>query len=244
MKTPLILYKILSKIALRKKRRQYYRTLYRSHLYKRQNDISIPKNILDHVTLLIHGQGNKVNIGQINIPRKGNLSIEIYGCNNRISISDGVRIHQLRLTIGEGYQNAPTAHNSAIYIGKNCVINDTEIFTSHSNATIEIGEDCMFSTGIVIRHTDSHPIYELGSNQHINRVDTLKIGNHVWVGWHVCIWKNVTIADDCILGAHAVVAKSFTEPHCAIDGNPARIIRRNITWESAHTKEFIENTLN
>lgn len=85
-------------------------------------------------------------------------------------------------------------------------------------------------------------IYELGSTQHINRVDTLKIGNHVWVGWHASIWKNVCIADDCIIGAYAVVTKSFSEPHCAIAGNPARVVRRNITWEHAYTEEYIENS--
>ena len=42
-------------------------------------------------------------------------------------------------------------------------------------------------------------------------------------------------------GAHAVIAKSFSEAHCAIAGNPAKIIRRGITWNSEHTVDFIEN---
>lgn len=151
-------------------------------------------------------------------------------------------IPYLNITIGESHRDTPPAHNSSISIGEGTSFLETSIVTPHSNAKIDIGSQCIFSVGIDIRHTDSHPIYELGSTQHINRVDTLKIGNHVWVGWHASIWKNVCIADDCIIGAYAVVTKSFSEPHCAIAGNPARVVRRNITWEHAYTEEDIENS--
>lgn len=235
------LYRLLSKIAPAKKQRRYWKKRYRLCKISEQNDIRIPDNVLEHVELVIRGHDNKVDIGNIRFNPRGRLRIEIYGHNNNITIKDGVWCNFLNLTIGESYQNAPAAHNSLIMIGEGSTFQQTDIFTSHSNAQIMIGENCMFSYGVVIRHTDSHPIYELGSQKHINRVSALKIGNHVWVGWHVSIWKNVHIADDCILGAHAVVAKSFHEPHCAIAGNPARIIRRNIMWESAHTRDFIEN---
>ena len=100
----------------------------------------------------------------------------------------------------------------------------------------------MFSYGIHIRHTDAHPIYELGTNNIINTVNTLSIGSHVWVGYNAHILKNVHIADNCIIGCNAVVAKSFKEPHCAIAGNPAKIIKNNIHWVREQTLDFIENT--
>lgn len=239
MKT--VLFRFLSKIALQKKQRQYWKTRYQLLINHKNNDINIPDYALKHVELHIRGHHNKVNIGKIHFPSKGRLRIKIYGNNNSISISDDVRCSRLDITVGESSPSSPSAHNTSVSIGAKSTFLDTTIFTSHSNARIEIGSGCMFSSGIVIHHTDSHPIYELGNPRPINGVDTLKIGNHVWVGLAVTIWKNVTIADDCILGAHAMIAKSFHTPHCAIAGNPARIIRRNITWESTHTKEYIEN---
>lgn len=239
MKT--VLFRFLSKIAFRKKWRRYWENRYRLLINNKHNDINIPNDALMHVDLSIRGRHNKVNIGKIHVDTKGILRIKIYGDNNSISINDDVICKRLDITVGESCPSSPSAHNTSVSIGSKSTFVDTTIFTSHSNARIEIGSECMFSQGIVIQHTDSHPIYELGNPHHINRVDTLKIGNHVWVGLAVTIWKNVTIADDCILGAHAMIAKSFHEPHCAIAGNPARIIRRNITWESIHTKEYIEN---
>lgn len=50
------------------------------------------------------------------------------------------------------------------------------------------------------------------------------IGNNVWIGEGVAILPNVTIGDNCIVGANAVVTKSFSE-NCIIGGNPAKIIK-------------------
>lgn len=42
--------------------------------------------------------------------------------------------------------------------------------------------------------------------------------------------KNVTIPDECIVGAGSVVTKRFDRDHCVIAGNPARVVRENVRW--------------
>ena len=181
-----------------------------------------------------------MRIGNIYFGEARKLDIVIIGSDNEIILENGVYIRTLAITIGESGAS-PKAHDTKVHIGERSTFAQTRIFTSHSHTRIKIGRDCMFSSGIYIQHTDSHPIYELGQEAHFNYADELKIGNHVWVGMGVNILKNVHIADDCILGAYSVIAKSFQEEHCAIAGNPARVIRCGITWKPQHTEKFIEN---
>ena len=52
------------------------------------------------------------------------------------------------------------------------------------------------------------------------------IGNGVEVGFGAAVIGNVTIADSCIIGANAVVTKSFPEPGTIIVGVPARALKK------------------
>lgn len=50
------------------------------------------------------------------------------------------------------------------------------------------------------------------------------VGNNVWIGPGAKIFGNITIADECAIGANAVVNKSFYEPRVTIAGIPARVV--------------------
>lgn len=52
------------------------------------------------------------------------------------------------------------------------------------------------------------------------------IGNGVELGFGSAIIGNVTIADRCIIGANAVVTKSFLEPGTVIVGIPAKALKK------------------
>ena len=49
-----------------------------------------------------------------------------------------------------------------------------------------------------------------------------QIGNRVFIGSGAIIANGVTICDDCVIGAGAVVTKSITEKGIYV-GNPAKI---------------------
>lgn len=52
------------------------------------------------------------------------------------------------------------------------------------------------------------------------------IGNGVELGFGAAVIGNVTIADGCIIGANAVVTKSFPEPGTVIVGIPAKALKK------------------
>ena len=55
---------------------------------------------------------------------------------------------------------------------------------------------------------------------------TVEIGDGCWVGMNSVILPGVTLGPRTVVGAGAVVTKSFPEGHVVIAGNPARILRQ------------------
>ncbi|MBP3314115.1 MAG: serine O-acetyltransferase [Oscillospiraceae bacterium] len=50
------------------------------------------------------------------------------------------------------------------------------------------------------------------------------LGNNVWIGPGAKIFGKIQIADDCAIGANAVVNKDFLQTGVSIAGVPAKII--------------------
>lgn len=90
---------------------------------------------------------------------------------------------------------------------------------------IEIGSDNMVGPDSYItdsNHTVDGVIPPGAGPMQTGRV---KIGNRCWIGAKVTILKNVELGDGCVVGAGAVVTKSFP-PATVIAGVPARELRR------------------
>lgn len=66
--------------------------------------------------------------------------------------------------------------------------------------------------------------------QRVNPSKDVLINSHVWVGHGVSIGKGVTLSRDMVVGACSYVAKSIDEPHSIVAGVPAKVVRRNFTW--------------
>lgn len=99
---------------------------------------------------------------------------------------------------------------------------------------IEITEQS-FEEGLVIFHTGNIVVNgysRIGKNCKLHGAncignngvteETPRIGNNVDIGVGAKIIGGVEIADDIVIGAGAVVNKSFLEPGCIIAGIPAR----------------------
>lgn len=88
------------------------------------------------------------------------------------------------------------------------------------------------SNGIVIGdYTNLGPNVGLLSANH-NLIDNtkhddappIKIGRFCWIGMNAVILPGVELGDFTIVGAGAVVSKSFTDGFCVLGGTPAQII--------------------
>ena len=56
--------------------------------------------------------------------------------------------------------------------------------------------------------------------------EKVTVGSYAWIGMGAVILPGVHLGDFTIVGANAVVTKSFEEGHCVVAGNPARLIRK------------------
>ncbi|MES2702117.1 MAG: acyltransferase [Bacteroidota bacterium] len=64
----------------------------------------------------------------------------------------------------------------------------------------------------------------VNNDAHVS-AQAIDIGCFCWMGMGAVILPGVRLADFTIVGAGAIVTKSFTEGYCVIAGNPARIIK-------------------
>ena len=53
------------------------------------------------------------------------------------------------------------------------------------------------------------------------------------------ILKNSTIPSNCVVGAHSLVTKKFTEENAVIARNPAKTVKKSITWDRKKANDFL-----
>ncbi len=117
---------------------------------------------------------------------------------------------------------------NAVALFDNVFVNDNTIFSIHHS--LSIGNGTCIGWGCQFLDEDFHEIYLTpleGTTKPRKRMG-IKIGSKVLITNHVFIYKNVEIADGCVIASNSVVKHSFLEPNCLIAGNPAQVIKRNI----------------
>lgn len=195
------------------------------------NNINISEKNSGKVYLSITGINNTVIIEENSLSQNAHIGIILHGDNNTIKIGKGFLLSNgLIMEIGRNHPAYGKVENCRVTIGENTSIESCTITMVNSNSYVDIGKDCMFANDVNLYNTDTHPVFDYTSKKIINRVKGITIGNHCWIGRNVTILKNSEIANDCICGWGAVVSGKFSEEHCAIAGNPARIVKRNVTW--------------
>ena len=86
---------------------------------------------------------------------------------------------------------------------------------------IVFGEGTIIAPGVKIISAN-HDLKDLGR---FEEADPIKIGRHCWIGANAVILPGVELGDYTVVGAGAVVSKSFAA-YRVLAGNPAAIIGR------------------
>ncbi len=175
------------------------------------------------------GRGNRVRIEEGSV---------FTNCKLDISNDSSANIQQ---TNPRGIRNTSISmggsmSNKTLRIGRNIQIEGAYIsMAGEDDLIMVIGENNLWSSNIVVRTTDGHPIFSLDApGKIINRSRPTVIGDNVWIGASVVIMKGVEISDNSVVGQGALVTKSPGESNVVVAGNPARIVKRGIYWKHAY----------
>ncbi len=88
---------------------------------------------------------------------------------------------------------------------------------------VSIGDNCLIAPQAGI-YTACHPLERETRVSRLELGKPIVIGNDCWIGGRAVITPGVTLGDNVVVGAGAVVTRSFPSD-VVIAGNPARIIR-------------------
>ena len=148
---------------------------------------------------------------------------------NSLDESDLDRQHEVLCEIlGSVGEHVWIAKRFCFDNGKNIFIGDN--FTGNFNLTIldimevHIGDNVMIGPNTLIT-TVGHPLTPKGRRQHLAQASEVRIGNDVWLGGNVTVLPGVTIGNNVVVGAGAVVTKDIPDNSLAV-GVPAKVIRK------------------
>ncbi len=111
--------------------------------------------------------------------------------------------------------------------GKNIRVGEN--FLANYNVTIldiapvTIGDYVMIGPNTLIT-TVNHPLSPAGRRRHLGQARPVAIGRDVWIGGNCTILPGVTIGNNAVIAAGAVVTKDVPD-NCVVAGVPARKIK-------------------
>ena len=94
---------------------------------------------------------------------------------------------------------------------------------------LEVGDGFLIAWGTKMMDDDFHELDYAGKQDKKDK--RIIIGDHVWIGTNVTVLSGSRIPSGCVVAAGSVVTRAFDQENCLIGGNPAKVIKENITWD-------------
>ncbi len=186
--------------------------------------------------------GNSVEMSEGEFKGENQINFWRTSFNNEITIGGGCVFNGVKIVF-KGNGNKLIIGANVRWTGHILIVGNNRIVTIGSDTTaqgvyvlsrdedVEIGERCMLSREIEIRSTDVHKIYDLETNEHLNKAKKITIGNDVWIAARVIVSKGAVIPNNSVVGASSFVNKEFYESNVVIAGSPAKIVKKGVRWE-------------
>lgn len=113
-------------------------------------------------------------------------------------------------------------NGSNIYVGDEFLANfNVTILDIHP---VRMGDNVWIGPNTLIT-TVGHPLSPKGRRQHLGIAQPVTIGNDVWIGGNCTILPGVTIGNNVVVAAGAVVTGDVPD-NCLVGGVPARMLRK------------------
>ena len=136
-------------------------------------------------------------------------------------------IKKMFRSVGENAYIEPPIHanfgGNNVVLGNNFYANFNLVLVD--DGLITIGDNVMIGPNVTIA-TPLHPLNAKKRNSENNQKNLpVKIGNNVWIASNAVILPGVTIGDNSVIAAGAVVTKDVPE-NVLVAGVPARIMKK------------------
>lgn len=170
--------------------------------------------------------------GKIRFSGKGSVVHIARGCTAHFinfDIASNVTI-RIGRRCGLGALMIYAADDTAVTIEQRTNFNSLVRLLLHEKGAIAIGADCLIAAQTDLTISDMHSVLDASSGRRINPAADIVVSDHVWIGEGALILKGVSIGVHSIVGARAVLTKDVPAG-VVVAGNPARIVRRDVTWD-------------
>jgi acetyltransferase-like isoleucine patch superfamily enzyme len=125
-------------------------------------------------------------------------------------------------------------HEGEVRIGAKTVLGEDCTISAYQH--VSIGEQCIVADRVMLIDFD-HNVAEVERPIRVQGIykRDVRVGNNVWIGYGAQILRGVTVGDNAIIGASAVVSKDVPS-NAVVAGVPARVIRmrespRALRWD-------------
>lgn len=158
--------------------------------------------------------GKNCSISDTVIAANGKICIVAFGHTCRI---EGLFIHSYN-QIG------------ACVLGPGTTTQAGNNFCIQENSYIVTGEDCMLSTNVFMRTSDSHGIYDAESRERINYPAPIVLHDHTWISRACSLNKGTEVGPGVII-AQGSVASGILNANSIYSGSPTRFIKSGVLWD-------------
>lgn len=201
-------------------------TVLEAYRDERGNEIRFSGRIDQGVKVIFRGSGNVLELGDK--PHLKSLTVN-FDCDNGL-LSIGSSGARLVAALSAGIR---IGQDCSVRLGRNVSSTGAVTITAAEGASVDVGNDVMFSSRNEIRADDAHPIFDVRTGKRVNESRSIVIGDHVWFAGGSSVLGGSTIGSGSVMGFNALVIGTIPNNVIAA-GTPAKVVRRDIAWERPH----------